>query len=147
MQRWHRDLLLRRKGHNSETIDKYTNLSLISRKDPWTAEKYKEVIERLKNENIPVETIAKEYNFNPVTLRAYLKKHEPGLFSKNGIQQLDNGKKVLGRSYEKYKAAIEDLKLSGDNMKDVAIRNGLIYNSFAGFIRRNFPELIQSETK
>ena len=44
---------------------------------------------------------------------------------------------------EKYAEALRLYETTDEELKSIARRLGLNYNSLSGFIRRNFPELIE----
>ena len=73
--------------------------------------------------------------------REYLKKHEPGLASTQGMMVLPNGRLVKRSAMEKYGAAIEDYTNSTDSLKNIAERHGIVYTSIVNFIKRNCPEV------
>lgn len=49
---------------------------------------------------------------------------------------------MLRRSYERYERAMELYGTTAESLRSIAARLGLPCNSVGGFIRRNFPELI-----
>lgn len=58
------------------------------------------------------------------------------------MMRASNGRSVSRRSMEKYAEALRLYETSGEELKSIARRLGLNYNSLGGFVRRNFPELI-----
>ena len=58
------------------------------------------------------------------------------------MMRASNGRSVSRRSMEKYAEALRLCETTGEELKSIARRLGLNYNSLGGFIRRNFPELI-----
>ena len=107
-----------------------------------TAAKYAPAIERLRAENRPTSEIAAEFGLHPEVFRQYLKEHEPELYARQGMMRASNGRSVSRRSMEKYAEALRLYETTGEELKSIARRLGLNYNSLGGFIRRNFPELI-----
>lgn len=107
-----------------------------------TAEKYCRAIQELKTSDDSTESVARKFGFNPEVFRSYLKEHEPELYESQGMITLPNGRTVLKRSYKRYCEAIETYRATSESLKSIATRLGITYNSLSGFIRRNFPELI-----
>ena len=90
----------------------------------------------------------------PESFRQYLHKYEPELISIVGMGQNEQGKRTMYRSEKKYKKAIELYQTTTEDLKSIATRLGLVYNSIGGYIRRNYPDaiiqhkkLIQEDTK
>ncbi len=108
-----------------------------------TAAKYAPAIERLRAENRPTSEIAAEFGLHPEVFRQYLKEHEPELYARQGMMRAPNGRSVSRRSMEKYAEALRLYETTDEELKSIARRLGLNYNSLSGFIRRNFPELIE----
>ena len=108
-----------------------------------TAAKYAPAIERLRAENRPTSEIAAEFGLHPEVFRQYLKEHEPELYARQGMMRAPNGRSVSRRSMEKYAEAVGLYETTAEPLKSIARRLGLNYNSLSGFIRRNFPELIE----
>ena len=108
-----------------------------------TAAKYAPAIERLRAENRPTSEIAAEFGLHPEVFRQYLKEHEPELYARQGMMRAPNGRSVSRRSMEKYAEAVGLYETTAEPLKSIARRLGLNYNSLGGFVRRNFPELIE----
>lgn len=53
------------------------------------------------------------------------------------------GKRISRRSMEKYTEAIRLYETTAEDLHSIARRLGLVYNSLGGFVRRNFPHLIE----
>lgn len=111
----------------------------IASKD--SGSRYDRAIERLKNGEGNVESVAREEGFVAESLRTHLKKYHPEIFARYGRKKIKEGKAVLARSAEKYEAAIKDLIETGLSKKEAAEKHGLVYNSFTSYLRRNHPEL------
>ena len=109
-----------------------------------TAAKYAPAIERLRTENLPTSEIAAEFGLHPEVFRQYLKEHEPELYARQGMMRAPNGRSISRRSMEKYAEALRLYETSGEELKPIARRLGLNYNSLGGFIRRNYPALIRN---
>ena len=107
------------------------------------AAKYEKAIDSLKSHPRPVAQVAKEFGVHPETFRDYLHKHEPDLAKRQGMLRTKNGKLVSCRSGEKYAEAIRLYKTTTENLKSIAKRLNLTYNSIGGYIRRNYPEIIK----
>ena len=139
LQTWHREDVFARRGAV------YREGAILSQTKQYkkpTAAKYAPAIERLRAENRPTSEIAAEFGLHPEVFRQYLKEHEPELYARQGMMRASNGRSVSRRSMEKYAEALRFYETSGEELKSIARRLGLNYNSLGGFIRRNFPELI-----
>lgn len=139
LQTWHREDVFARRGAE------YREGAILSQTKQYkkpTAVKYAPAIERLRAENRPTSEIAAEFGLHPEVFRQYLKEHEPELYARQGMMRASNGRSVSRRSMEKYAEALRFYETSGEELKSIARRLGLNYNSLGGFIRRNFPELI-----
>lgn len=139
LQTWHREDVFARRGAE------YREGAILSQTKQYkkpTAAKYAPAIERLRAENRPTSEIAAEFGLHPEVFRQYLKEHEPELYARQGMMRASNGRSVSRRSMEKYAEALRLYETSGEELKSIARRLGLNYNSLGGFIRRNFPELI-----
>lgn len=145
---WHKRLMFERRGAElpADASDR-ESFGLTKRYKKSTAEKYAEAIELLKTSDTTVESVSKKFGYTPEVLRAYLKEHEPTLFESLGMTTLPNGRIVLKRSYEKYRAAIAAYAATSDSLKSIATQFSLPYKSLGGFIRRNLPELIEKKRK
>ena len=139
LQTWHREDVFARRGAV------YREGAILSQTKQYkkpTAAKYAPAIERLRAENRPTSEIAAEFGLHPEVFRQYLKEHEPELYARQGMMRASNGRSVSRRSMEKYAEALHLFETTGEELKSIAWRLGLNYNSLGGFIRRNFPELI-----
>lgn len=139
LQTWHREDVFARRGAV------YREGAILSQTKQYkkpTAAKYAPAIERLRAENRPTSEIAAEFGLHPEVFRQYLKEHEPELYARQGMMRASNGRSVSRRSMEKYAEALRLYETTGEELKSIARRLGLNYNSLGGFIRRNFPELI-----
>ena len=139
LQTWHREDVFARRGAEYR---EGASLSQTKQYKKPTAAKYAPAIERLRAENRPTSEIAAEFGLHPEVFRQYLKEHEPELYARQGMMRASNGRSVSRRSMEKYAEALRLYETSGEELKSIARRLGLNYNSLGGFIRRNFPELI-----
>ena len=54
-----------------------------------------------------------------------------------------NGRQVSCRSEKKYAEAIRIYETTPENLKSIAQRLGLVYNSLGGYVRRNYPDAIR----
>lgn len=104
--------------------------------------KYAKAIESMKLHPRPIAKVAEEFGLHPDTFRAYLHKHEPELARQQGMEKVRNGKRMSYRSREKYAEAIRLYETTPENLKSIAARLGITYNSIGGYIRRNYPEVI-----
>ena len=139
LQTWHREDVFARRGAEYR---EGASLSQTKQYKKPTAAKYAPAIERLRAENRPTSEIAAEFGLHPEVFRQYLKEHEPELYARQGMMRASNGRSVSRRSMEKYAEALRLYETTGEELKSIARRLGLNYNSLGGFIRRNFPELI-----
>ena len=119
------------------------SLSQTKQYKKTTAAKYAPAIERLRAENRPTSEIAAEFGLHPEVFRQYLKEHEPELYARQGMMRASNGRSISRRSMEKYAEAVGLYETTAEPLKSIARRRGLNYNSLGGFVRRNFPELIE----
>lgn len=141
LRTWHRDLMLeRRGGHAAESERDDIDLSQTKRYLKSTSAKYAEAIASLKARNRPVAVVAAEFGLHPETFRMYLKEHEPELARRNGMMKAANGKTVSRQATEKYAEAVRLYETTGEDLKSIARRLGLVYNSLGGYVRRNCPE-------
>lgn len=72
-----------------------------------------------------------------------MRKHEPELAEQQGMMRTKNRKLVSRRSEEKYTEAIQLYETTSESLKSIAKRLGLNYNSLGGYVRRNYPEVIE----
>ena len=146
LQRWHLDLICKRKGIpyvEGQPVD----WSQVRKYNPATKAKYTEAIRRLKESGLPTAQVAAEFGLHPETFRSYLKEHEPELHARLGMVQLDNGKTVSQRSMEKYNEALCLYTTTAESAKSLAQRFGFNDCSFSQFIKRHFPEAIEKHKK
>lgn len=139
---WHKELVFRRRGivyNEGDTIRLSETKSYLKS----TAAKYAKAIERLKKSDLPTAAIAAEFKLHPECFREYLKEHEPELYARQGMTKTTNGKIVSARSLKRYEEAIHLYETTTENLKSIATRLGIPYNSVGGFIRRNLPETIE----
>lgn len=86
LRKWHRELMLERRGGTPEEDCNGCELDLSHTKHflKSTAAKYAPVIESLKAHPRPVTHAAAEFGVNPDTFRCYLRMHEPELAASLG---------------------------------------------------------------
>ena len=141
LRTWHRDLMLERRGGDKSSVDRDNiDLSQSKRYLKSAAGKYAAAIACLKESHGPVAAVAAEYGLHPETFRMYLREHEPELARMSGMARNEKGKLVLRRAAEKYAEAIRLYETTAEDMKSIAKRLGIVYNSLGGYIRRNCPE-------
>jgi len=141
LRTWHPGLILEHRGVSGSHAGE-VRLSDTKHYLKATAAKYAEAIRRLKTTGRPTAEVAREFGLHPETFRMYLHEHEPELAARLGMARLANGKRVSARSMEKYAEAIRLYETTGETLRAIARRLGLVYNSVSGFIRRNCPEAI-----
>lgn len=142
LHKWHKNLILERYD-TSEGINKKSDLRKIKHRIKTVATKYEKAIESLKLNPRPIAKVATEFGFHPDVFRDYLHKHEPKLAKQQGMMRTISGKKISRRSEKKYAEAIRLYETTTENLKSIAKRLNLTYNSVGGYIRRNYPEVIK----
>lgn len=141
---WHRDLMLeRRGGEKVDCKEVYIDLAKTKCYLKSTAAKYGAAIDSMKNNLRPVTQVAAEYGLNTDTFRSYLWEHEPDLVSQCGMVKNENGKYTSRQAMEKYAEAVRLYETTTTNLKSIAERLGVVYNSLSGYIRRNCPDAKQ----
>lgn len=142
---WHRDLMLERRGggQQEDSGNGYVDLTKTKCYLKSAAAKYAAAIESLKTDPRPLAQVACEYGFQAETFRSYLKEHEPELMAQRGMIKNKDGKYVSKQAAEKYAEAINLYETTTEDLKSIASRLGIVYNSLGGFIRRNCPEVNQ----
>ena len=86
LQRWHLDLVCRRKNIPYEE-GRLVDWSKVRKYNPATKAKYAEAIRRLKESGLPTAQVAAEFGLQPEAFRSYLKEHEPELYARKGMPQ------------------------------------------------------------
>lgn len=119
------------------------NLSQTKQYKRPTAAKYADAIARLKKSGLPTAVVAAEFGLHPDCFRQYLREHEPELHARQGMMTAGNGRIVSRRTMEKYAEALQQYETTDEPLISIARRLGLNYNSLGGFVRRNYPELIE----
>lgn len=142
LHKWHKELVAERAGVTGP-IDAHTNLCRERGRMKTVSAKYAEAIESLKANPRAVAQVAAEFHLHPETFRNYLHKYEPELVRPQGMKTTDEGRKMLCRSEEKYAEAIHLYATTTESLKEIAQRLGLNEKSLGGYIRRNYPELVQ----
>jgi len=141
LQTWHREELFARRGAEYR---EGASLSGTKQYKKPAAAKYAAAIARLREEpDRPTTEVASEFGLHPEVFRQYLKEHEPELYARQGMMRAPNGRLVSRRSMERYGEALRLYESTDESLKSIAGRLGLTYNSLGGFLRRNFPELIE----
>lgn len=141
---WHRDLMLeRRGGEKVDCKEVYIDLAKTKCYLKSTAAKYGAAIDSMKNNLRPVSQVAAEYGLNADTFRSYLWEHEPDLVSQCGMVKNENGKYTSRQAMKKYAEAVRLYETTTTNLKSIAERLGVVYNSLSGYIRRNCPDAKQ----
>lgn len=138
LRTWHPELMVHRRGF-ADTV----SLEDTKRYKPFTAEKYADAIERLRSSDLPTAKVAAEFGLHPDVFRVYIKEHHPELATKRGMVKTAAGNTVSQRSAEKYAEALHLYATTSESLKSISGRLGLVYNSLSGFVRRNYPEMIQ----
>ena len=146
LQRWHLDLVCRRKNIPYEE-GRLVDWSKVRKYNPATKAKYAEAIRRLKESGLPTAQVAAEFGLQPEAFRSYLKEHEPELYARQGMVRTDTGGAVSRRSMEKYSEAMHLYGTTTESVKSLARRFGFNDCSFGQFIRRNFPELVEKHNE
>ena len=139
---WHKDLVLERSGIETY-VDEKTDLRKARCRMKTVTAQYAEAIRSMKENPRPTAMVAAEFGFHPETFRNYLHKYEPELAGNLGMMRNKSGKLVSVQSERKYKEAIILYETTTENLKSIARRLGLTYNSVGGYVRRNYPEAIR----
>ena len=137
---WHREDAFARRGAEYCEGLRFSDTKSYKRS---TAAKYAGAIARLKESGLPTARVAAEFGLHPECFRQYLKEHEPELHTRQGMVKAQNGCLVSARSMEKYGEAIRLYETTDEPLKSIARRLDIRYPSLGGFVRRNFPELIE----
>ena len=140
LRTWHRKEAFERRGAEYREGVPITTTKQYRRAK---AEKYAPAIARLREGDISVAKAAAEYGLHPESFRQYLKEHFPELHAREGMMRTAEGKRISRRSMEKYTEAIRLYETTAEDLHSIARRLGLVYNSLGGFVRRNFPHLIE----
>lgn len=146
LQKWHMDLVCKRKGVPYEegvSVD----WSQVRRYNPATAAKYADAIRRLKESKLTTAAVASEFGLQPEAFRGYLKEHEPELYARQGMTKTANGRAVSRRSMAKYAEAVRLYGTTSGSLKSLARQFGLNDCSLGQFIRRHFPEAIEGHRR
>lgn len=141
--RWHRPLMLERRGGKVEQPDGHIDLSQSKRYLKSTARKYATAIECLRRDGESTAAVAARFGLNADNLRRYLHEHEPELARSLGREKQEDGRRMSVRSREKYAEAVRLYGTTPEPLKSIARRLGLTYISLSGFVHRNYPELIE----
>lgn len=99
--------------------------------------KYAAAIHSLRENPRDITKVAAEFGLNADVFRVYLKSHEPSLAAMQGMVRLSNGNLVKCATYEKYREAIYEYATTTEDLKSIASRHGITYNSILGFVTRN----------
>lgn len=138
LRNWNTELMVERRG-----FDRDSNIAQTKRYKKATIEKYAAAIERLKNSDLSISAVAREFDLHSEVFRSYLREHEPEIVSRLGMKTLKDGKRVSLQSSEKYAEAIRLYETTSESLKSIAERLGLVYISLGNYVRRNHPELIE----
>lgn len=144
---WHRPLILERRGITPVDGQALPDLADTKHYLKSTAAKYAGPITKLKEGNLSIAEVAKEFGLNPESLRLYLNEHEPELASRLGKSRDANGRLVSNRSKEKYAEAIRIYGTTTETLKSIAERLGINYKSLSAFVRRNCPDAIAAHNR
>lgn len=139
LHKWHKELVLERMGITEEGE---TDLRKAKKRLKTVAGKYEAAIESLRSQPRPIAQVAAEFGFHPETLRDYLHKYEPELIGKQSMVRSKDGKLVSQQSKMKYAEALRLYETTTEDLKSIAKRLGLTYNSLGGYLRRNCPEIM-----
>lgn len=146
LQKWHPDLVCRRKGVPYEegvSVDR----SQVRKYNPATAAKYAGAIRRLKESRLTTAAVAAEFGLHPDCFRQYLKEHEPELYARQGMVKTTNGRMMSGGSMAKYGEAVRLYGTTSGSLKSLARRFGVNECSLRDFIRRHFPEAVEGHRR
>lgn len=141
LHKWHKELVLERLGVSGD-VDGHTDLRSARRRMKPTAAKYEPAIESLRLRPRPAAKVAAEFGLNADVFREYLRRHNPELLCRKDIVHMDNGKNVSLSCKERYAEAIRLYATTGEALRSIAERLGLVYKTVDGFVRRNYPEAV-----
>ena len=148
LRTWHPELMMERRGVDASGEENpYERLKEVKRYSKAVSNKYAEAIRCLKESDRSVNEVAKTFGLHGDVFRGYLKEHEPELAASRGMVTSENGKRVSKKSAEKYAEAIRQFREGKESLKGICRRLGLVYNSVGGFVRRNYPELLDANSK
>lgn len=143
LRTWHREWMMERRGVVVPPEGTSVDLSASKRYRKSAAAKYEPAIRKLKENKQTMAEVAREFGLHPESFRNYLHEHEPQLAESLGKTSAANGKILSKNCMEKYAEAMRIYETTPENLKSIAQRLGLPYNSVGGFIRRNFPDVIE----
>lgn len=141
LHKWHKNLVLERLGVSGD-IDEHADLRSARRRMKPTAAKYEPAIESLRQRPRPAAKVAAEFGLNADVFREYLRRHNPELLCRKDIVHMDNGKNVSLSCKERYAETIRLYATTGEALRSIAERLGLVYKTVDGFVRRNYPEAV-----
>lgn len=148
MRMWHRQTIFERRGVDVRTLESdRDDLTAVKNYSKASAEKYSEAIELLRTSDMSTEAVARKFGFIPEVFRNYLKEHHPDIYESMGMIRLPGGRLVLKRSYERYAEAIRLYSTTADTLSAIAGRLNINSKSLGGFVRRNYPELIETHNR
>ncbi len=138
LRKWHRkEAFARRNAEYREEVP----ISETKQYHRATAEKYAAAIARFKEGDVSVSKTAAAFGLHPECFRQYLREHFPELHARTSLVRTPEGRRISQRSMDKYAEAIRLYETTDEPLKAIAKHLGLVHNSLAKFIRRNFPEL------
>lgn len=146
LQKWHPDLICKRKGipyEEGQSVD----FSKARKYNPATKVKYADAIRRLKQSDLTTAAVAAEFRLQPEAFRGYLKEHEPELYARQGMTKTANGRAVSRRSMAKYAEAVRQYGTTSGSLKSLARQFGLNDCSLGQFIKRHFPEAVEGHRR
>lgn len=146
LQKWHKDLVCRRKGIPYEEGVPVKWLE-VRKYNPATAAKYAGAILRLKESRLTIAAVAAEFGLHPDCFRSYLKEHEPELYARQGMVKATNGRMMSGGSMAKYGEAVRLYGTTSGSLKSLARRFGVNECSLRDFIKRHFPEAVEGHRR
>ena len=147
LRKWHRDKILLRRGVSSEGNAGASDLSDTKHYRKSTRWKYKDAIDELRQGSLSMSEVARNHHFSVQGFRQYLKEHEPELLSRYGMTDNDSGRKMLRRSYDKYKDALMIYQNTTRSLRSIALDMQLSYNSLREFVIKHYPMLIEMHKK
>lgn len=136
---WHRDLMRERRG-GARSQDGCMDPARTKCYLKSVGAKYEAAISSLKENLRPVTRVAAEFGLHADTFRSYLWEHEPELVARLGRARNEAGKCVSRQAAEKYAEAVRLYETTAEDLKSIARRLGVVYNSLGGYIRRSCPE-------
>ena len=157
LQRHHRDLLLKKTSHGTDTgMDPATKLHGKQGQGVLSKEKYRDAIlacRDLKFITYNISEIARHFKLNPTGLGNQLRAHYPDILEWRYKEQESRGITSFRRQAsqdecrEQYASAIERLRDTDDTLKEVAEKCGVSFSGFRQHVLFYHKDLVRRRRK